>query len=151
MELKQSSQSVVLKGRGAVPGLAEGKALVCPESIAGWGGIDPKTGIIKEYDNSNRGRTIHNTILVMPGSRGSNGWSCYFNAAGVAGAGPLGLIFTRIDSSAAVAATLLKIPTVVDFDDSQDPCRHIQTGDRVRINGTTGEVAILKQDANPLH
>ena len=39
----------VLKGRGVVPGTVEGEAMVCPKGITGWGGIDPSTGIIKEY------------------------------------------------------------------------------------------------------
>ena len=135
----------VLQGRGVVPGVAEGKALVCPEGITGWGGIDPSTGIIKEYDNPNRGKSIHNTILVIPGSKGSNGWSCYFNAARVSGSAPKGWIFTDVDSSAGVASVLLKIPTVVDFTDDQDPCRLIETGDFVRIDGSTGKVEIRKR------
>jgi predicted aconitase with swiveling domain len=142
---EDSVEVLVLKGRGVVPGMVEGEAIVCPEGITGWGGIDPSTGIIKEYDNPNRGKSIFNTILVMPGSKGSNGWSCYFNAARVGGNAPKGWVFTRIDSSAGVAVALLKIPTVVDFGVEQDPCRLIETGDLVRINGGTGEVEIQKQ------
>ena len=78
----------------------------------------------------------------MPGSKGSNGWSCYFGAARVAGNAPKGWIFTRIDSSSGVASAVLQIPTVVDFPDSQDPCKLIKNGDIVRMNGETGEVEI---------
>jgi predicted aconitase with swiveling domain len=136
--------TITLKGRGVIPGIVEGEALVCPKSITGWGGIDPKTGIIKEYENINRGKSIKGKILVMPGSKGSNGWSCYFGAARVTGAAPLGWLFTRIDSSAGVATTVLQIPTVVDFPEDQDPCRLIKNGDRVRLNGKTGEVEVLE-------
>ena len=136
--------AITLKGRGVIPGIVEGEALVCPKSIAGWGGIDPKTGIIKEYENVNRGKSIKGKILVMPGSKGSNGWSCYFGAARVSGAAPLGWIFTRIDSSAGVATAVLQIPTVVDFPEDRDPCRLIKSGDRVRLNGRSGEVEILE-------
>jgi predicted aconitase with swiveling domain len=135
--------TITLRGRGVIPGIAEGEALVCPKSITGWGGIDPKTGIIKDYENINRGKSIKGKIMVMPGSKGSNGWSCYFGAARVSGAAPLGWIFTRIDSSAGVAIVVLQIPTVVDFPEEQDPCVLIKTGDRVRLNGDTGEVEIL--------
>jgi predicted aconitase with swiveling domain len=135
---------ITIKGRGVVAGTVEGEALVCPKSITGWGGIDPETGIIKEYENVNRGKSIKGKILVMPGSKGSNGWSCYFGAALVAGAAPLGWIFTRIDSSAGVATAVMQIPTVVDFDENQDPCVLIKTGDRVRVNGQTGEIKIFK-------
>ena len=136
--------TITLKGRGVIPGIVEGEALVCPKSITGWGGIDPKTGIIKEYENINRGKSIKGKILVMPGSKGSNGWSCYFGAARVTGAAPLGWLFTRIDSSAGVATAVLQIPTVVDFPEDQDPCRLIKNGDRVRLNGKTGEVEVLE-------
>lgn len=140
--------SIVIRGRGVVPGIVEGEALVCPRSITGWGGIDPRTGVIKEYDNVNRGLSIKDKILVIPGSKGSNGWSCYFGAARAAGAAPRGWLITRIDSSAGVAFAVMKIPTVVDFEADQDPCRLIETGDRVTLNGTTGEVEIVK--ATPL-
>ena len=133
---------ITIKGRGVVAGIVEGEALVCPKSITGWGGIDPEAGIIKEYENVNRGKSIKGKILVMPGSKGSNGWSCYFGAARVAGAAPLGWIFTRIDSSAGVATVVLQIPTVVDFPEDQDPCVLIKTGDQVRVNGQTGVVEI---------
>jgi predicted aconitase with swiveling domain len=135
---------ITLKGRGVIAGIVEGEALVCPNSITGWGGIDPETGIIKEYGNLNRGSSIKGKILVMPGSKGSNGWSCYFGAARVASTAPLGWIFTRIDSSAGVATVILQIPTVVDFDEDQDPCALIETGDRVRMDGQTGVVDIFK-------
>lgn len=137
--------TIVIRGRGVVGGVVEGEALVCPKSITGWGGIDPVTGIIKDYSNSNRGLCIKGKLLVLPGSKGSNGWSCYFGAARVAGAAPAGWLFTRIDSSAGVACAVMQIPTVVDFDDENDPCRFIANGDWVRIDGTTGVVEIRKR------
>ncbi len=137
-------ERIRLKGRGVVAGIAEGEALVCPQGITGWGGIDPRTGVIKEYENVNRGRSIKGKILVMPGAKGSNGWSCYFAAARVAGSAPLGWIFTRVDSSAGVASAVMRIPTVVDFAPDQDPCLRIRTGDRVLMDGGSGEVVVVK-------
>ena len=78
-------ERIKISGRGVVAGVVEGDALVFPWSITGWGGIDPHTGIIKEYGNVHHGESIKGRILVMPGSKGSNGWSCYFGAASVAG------------------------------------------------------------------
>ena len=140
---KTRDKPIVIRGRGVIPGIVEGEALVSPQSITGWGGIDPATGIIKEYGNINRGLTIKDKILVLPGSKGSNGWSCYFGATRVSGAAPKGWIFTRIDSSAGVASAVLSIPTVVDIQGA-DPCHLIATGDRVRIDGSSGEIVIFK-------
>jgi predicted aconitase with swiveling domain len=136
---------VVIKGRGVVPGIVEGEALVCPKSITGWAGIDPATGIIKEYGNSNRGRSIKGKILVIPGSKGSNGWSCYFGAARVAGAAPAGWLISTIDSSSAVACAVMQIPTVVDFASDVDPCRLIESGDWVKMDGATGVIEVRKK------
>ncbi len=137
--------TIVIRGRGVVPGIVEGEALVCPNSITGWGGIDPASGIIKDYSNVNRGLSIKGKILVLPGSKGSNGWSCYFGAARVAGAAPAGWLFTRIDSSSGVASAVMQIPTVVDFAGDDDPCRLIENGDWVKIDGCTGVIEIRKR------
>ena len=137
-------EKIIIRGRGVIAGIVEGEALVCPKSITGWAGIDPETGIIKEHGNINQGKSIKQKILVLPGSKGSNGWSCYFGAAFVAGAAPTGWMFTKIDSSAGVAAAVMKIPTIVDFDESQDPCKFIKNGDWVRMNGESGQVEIRR-------
>ncbi|UQZ90250.1 hypothetical protein C4J81_13990 [Deltaproteobacteria bacterium Smac51] len=133
-----------IQGRGAIAGRVEGYALVCPESITGWGGIEPATGLIKDLESSNRGLSIAGKILVIPGSRGSNGWSCYYSITRVTGASPKGLLITRIDSSSAVAAVGLNIPTVVDFPAESDPCRLIQNGDYVIMDGAAGLVSISR-------
>jgi hypothetical protein len=136
---------ITIQGRGVISGEAEGEALVFPNSIAGWGGIDPATGVVKEPLNVNKGKSIKNKILVMSGSKGSNGWSCYFGAARAAGSAPKGWIFTKIDSSSGVASSVMQIPTVVDFEIHQNPCILIENGDWVKINGETGVVEITKR------
>jgi hypothetical protein len=140
-------EKTMIKGRGVVPGIVEGEALVCPKSITGWGGINPKTGIILEFGNINRGKSIKGKILVLPGSKGSNGWSCYFGAARVANTSPKGWLFSKIDSSAGVASAVMNIPTIVDFDPESDPCRLIENGDWLRIDGDTGRVEIQKKNS----
>ena len=132
------------EGRGAYPGQAEGLALVCPESIQGWAGIDDRTGVIIESGHSQAGQNIDGRILVVPYSKGSNGWSCHFHGAMIAGFKPAGWIFTKMDSRAGVATVVIGVPTVADFQDS-DPCAIIKTGDRVRIDGDSGRVEILER------
>jgi hypothetical protein len=138
-------ETIVIKGRGVVAGRVEGEALVCPHSITGWGGIDPVTGVILEYGNINRGRSIKDKVLVLPGSKGSNGWSCYFGAARVAGAAPIGWLISKIDSSSGVASAVMHIPAVVDFNGKEDPCRLIETGDWARMDGITGVIEVRKK------
>lgn len=138
---------IVINGRGVISGMVEGEALVCPNSITGWGGIDPKNGEIKEFGHIHKGKSIKGKILIMSGSKGSNGWSCYFGATRVSGASPKGWLFSTIDSSSGVASAVMNIPTIVDFALENDPCKNIETGDWVKMNGETGEVVIYKRNS----
>jgi predicted aconitase with swiveling domain len=130
-----------LRGRPAYEGVAEGEALVCPESIQGWAGVDDLTGIIIERGHSQRGQSIQGRILVLPGSKGSNGWSGHFHSAAVAGHSPAGWVFTRIDPRSGVAIAVLGIPAVCDIQEA-DPCAVIHTGDWVKVDGSTGRVEV---------
>ena len=47
----------------------------------------------------------------------------------------------------AVACAVLRIPTVVDFRDDEDPCRLIASGDLIRVDGSSGVVEILRRAA----
>jgi predicted aconitase with swiveling domain len=142
MEERKQMEPITIQGRGAIAGRTEGVALVCPKSITGWSGINPLTGKIKDYESEDRGKSIKGKILVIPGSRGSNGWSCFLSITRVSGVSPKGLLITKIDSSSAVAAVGLGVPTITDFPEENDPCALIKTGDYLVIDGTTGTVTI---------
>ena len=135
---------IILKGRGAYSGVAEGIAVVCPDSIAGnSGGLGDTDGVIYEAISSNRGVCIKDKILVLPGAKGSNGFSAHFKAAAIAGFAPAGWVITKMDSR--IGGTLVSIgtPAVTDFGEV-DPIQTIKTGDRIRINGDTGTVELLE-------
>jgi hypothetical protein len=138
-------EKIIIKGRGVMPGKAEGIAMVCPDSIEGYGGFNPKTGEIVEHNHIHKGESLSGTIFVLPGSRGSNGWSCFFGAARAAGAGPKALIFNRIDSSSGVAIAISKVPAVVDFPEDQNPCEFIRDGDHVIVDGDSGTIEITRK------
>ena len=72
-------KGTVLQGRGAKGPSVEGTALVCPNSILGWNGLDVRTGEIIEEGHIHKGERITGKILVMPCSRGSIAWSDYFD------------------------------------------------------------------------
>lgn len=137
-----------LQGRGALTGIAEGRAVVCPDSIAGnSGALGDTDGIIYEKGNVNYGVCINQAILVIPCAKGSNGFSAHFKAAMIAGVQPAGWVSTKMDGRLGVAVASMNIPTVADFPAEQNPITHIQTGDWVKINGTTGEVWVTRQEA----
>ena len=134
---------IVIRGRGALGGLAEGPALISRRTITGWGGVDIRTGKVKEPGHPLEGMSLKGSILILEGSRGSNGWSIFFHAAQVAGFGPAALVFPRLDSRTAVTAAVLNLPLVTDLE--TDPFDLIHVGDRVRVDGDRGLITVLGQ------
>ncbi|MCL1994067.1 MAG: DUF126 domain-containing protein [Spirochaetes bacterium] len=137
-------KTFTLKGRGAVPGVAEGKAVVCPDGIAGnTGALGDTDGIIYEKGNVNYGTCIKDTILVVPSAKGSTGFSAHFKAAYISGVRPAGWVATKMDGRLGAALASLNLPAVCDFEDA-DPIKLIQTGDWVKIDGSSGEVLVTR-------
>jgi predicted aconitase with swiveling domain len=131
----------VLTGRGVVPGVARGLALVCTEPLSGWGGIDPTSGTIVESRHPQRGGSFAGGVLILPGAKGSSGWSGQFHLAKLQGTAPVAVVFTRtMNSKLALGLVVLDVPAVTDLDD--DPLTVIRTGDLVEVDGTTGTVTI---------
>lgn len=130
----------VIHGRGAIGGVAEGVALVSRETIQGWNGVDPR-GVIIEKGHPFEGESIQGAVLILPGAKGSNGWSIHFHSARIAGVGPAALVFPKMDSRTGVTAAVLNIPVVTDL--QEDPFELIQTGDRVRVDGDRGIVEVI--------
>jgi predicted aconitase with swiveling domain len=137
-------EKIILKGRKAIPGVVEGEALVCPESIQGWAGVDDRTGVIIEKGHSQEGQNIKGKILFVPYSKGSNGWSCHFHSAKRAGFCPAGFVVSKMDSRAGVAAVVLDVPCVADFEDG-DPCDVVKTGDWVKVDGDNGIIEVTRK------
>lgn len=139
-------EKVVIFGRGAIAGRAEGEAVVCPDSIAGnSGALGDVDGVIYEKGNINYGVSIKNKILVVPCAKGSTGFSAHFKGAYIAGVRPAGWVSTNVDARLGVALASMNIPAVVDFDDV-DPINVIKTGDWVCIDGSTGRVEITRKN-----
>ena len=134
---------VILKGRGVIPGVVEGVALVCSGGLSAYGGVDLESGEITDFENINYGRSIKNSILILPSSKGSNGWSSSFTAAKAAGIAPAAWAFSQVDSSVGVAVVTVGIPAVVDFRPEDDPCVRVSTGDRVKLDGSSGLLTVL--------
>jgi predicted aconitase with swiveling domain len=134
-------------GRGAIPGRAEGPALISRRTIMGWGGIDIHTGVIVEKGHPLEGMCLKDTVLILDGSKGSNGWSLFFHSAQVSGFGPAALVFPRLDSRTAVTAAVLNVPLVTDVDPAVFDL--VRVGDRVRVDGDTGLIEIVSQGDTP--
>jgi predicted aconitase with swiveling domain len=131
---------ITICGRAVVPGVAAGEALVSHEPISGWGGIDPARGVIIEPRHELFGVCFTGKILVFPGAKGSSGWSGFFQSTRLLGTAPIGMIFARVSTKAALGAVVTRVPAVTDLD--ADPCELIRTGDWVRIDADHGVVEV---------
>ncbi|MEO3828809.1 DUF126 domain-containing protein [Actinomadura sp. B10D3] len=131
---------IELRGRGIVPGLAEGEALVSRETISGWGGIDPATGTVIERRHELFGVCFTGKVLVFPGAKGSSGWSGFFQSTRLLGTAPLAMVFTTLSTKSALGAVVTRVPAVSELD--RDPVEIIQTGDHVTVDGRRGLVTV---------
>lgn len=131
----------IIRGRGAIGGVVEGPAMISRRTITGWGGVDIRTGKVVEPGHPLAGRSIRGSILILEGSRGSNGWSIFFHAAQEAGCGPAALVFPRLDSRTAVTAAVLNVPLITDL--CEDIFAIVRLGDRLRVDGGRGTIEII--------
>ena len=133
---------ITLHGRTVVPGYAEGEALVSPEPLPGWGGIDPAAGRITESRHVLNGVVFTGKVLVFPSAKGSSGWSGFFQSTRLLGTAPIAMIITRISTKSALGAVVTRVPALTDLD--QDPCAVIRTGDWVRVDATHGLIEVKR-------
>ena len=125
-----------------VPGFAEGEALVSPETISGWGGIDPAAGRIIERRHELCGVCFTGKVLVFPGAKGSSGWSGFFQSTRLLGTAPMAMVFTKMGTKSALGAVVTRVPAMTDLD--QDPFEVIHTGDWVRVDATHGLIEVKR-------
>lgn len=138
-----SGQTIVLRGRKVVGGVAEGEALVTRHTISGWGGVNAMQGTIIETRHELRGQSFTGKVLVFPGAKGSSGWSGVFHTTRLAGTAPKALVFNEMTTKVALGAVVMRVPAVTDLD--RDPLTIIETGDWVVVNGDSGTVEIRKR------
>lgn len=132
--------TITIKGRGIVPGHAEGEALVSPETISGWGGIDPATGTIIERRHPLFGVCFTGKVLVFPGAKGSSGWSGFFQSTRLYGTAPLAMVIGTLSTKSALGAVVTRVPTLSELD--ADPLDAVRTGDWVVVDADQGLLTV---------
>ncbi len=131
-------------GAFALPGEAEGSAVVLAEPLSFWGGVDPATGTVIDRSHPACGARLAGRVVVMPGGRGSSSSSSVLAEAIRRGTGPRALLLARPDPILAVGAMValdlygLRCPVVVCRPDGA------ATGDRLRVTAT-GDAARIER------
>jgi predicted aconitase with swiveling domain len=122
-------------GRMISPGKAEGEAVVSPEPIGFYGGIDPKTGIVIEKGHPLEGETVTGKILVFPRGKGSTVGSYVIYGLEKNGVGPKAIVNEETETIVATGVILAGVPCVDHIDISQ-----FKTGDRLKVDAEQGTV-----------
>ena len=124
-----------LSGRIIKKGKAEGIALVSKTPVSFFGCIDPKTGVVSEKGHELFGRSVKDTILVVPYGKGSTVGSYALYRMKKEGTAPKALINQECEPIVAVGAIISDIPCVDRIDISK-----IKTGDRVAVVDNTVKI-----------
>ena len=143
------SEKNIFKGRGLVPGIVCGEALVSQESLVWSHGVDPATGDIDDVRVSVCGQCVRDKILIYPLGKGSTSGATWMLEAVRCGNGPLAIVNVETELIIVAGAVLSQrlydhqMPVVDRLD--TDPTQVIQTGDIVRVDGNTGTIEILEK------
>jgi predicted aconitase with swiveling domain len=119
-----------LEGRIIKSGRCEGQALVSPEPLSFFGGVDAATGIVVEPGHPLQGQCVAGRVLVFPTAKGSTVGSYILYRLKKAGLAPIGIINAESEPIVAVGAIISDIPMVDCVDIAQ-----IQTDDWVTLDG----------------
>jgi len=142
-----SSPRIIFRGNGCAPGDFEGEAVVSSRPFGFWQGIDPQTGIVIDKRHDLCGTSLRNKVFVFPFGRGSTGTPGIFLEAVRNGCAPGAIVNVKSEPMIVMCALLaeaffkVQIPIVDGLEAT--PQDVLRTGDRVRVNGSTGVVEML--------
>jgi len=135
-------EKYIFKGRVISKGFAEGLALVSPEPISFYGGVDPDKGIVIEKGHPLYGKSVKDKILVFPYGKGSTVGSYIIYRMVKNKVGPLGIINMEAEPIVAIGAIISRIPLIDKVDKSFFSL--IEDGDILRIDGYEGFITLEK-------
>jgi uncharacterized protein len=136
-----------LQGRGCAAGVFEGEAVVSSRPFGFWQGMDPQTGIVIDKRHDACGQSLTRKVFVFPFGRGSTGTPGIFLEAVRNGCAPGAIVNLKSEPMIVMCSLLaeaffkVSIP-IVDGLEGDLPSL-LKTGDRVRVDGTTGVVELV--------
>jgi predicted aconitase with swiveling domain len=119
---------VTLTGRVIKAGSARGEALVSPEPLGFFGGVDPETGIVVEPGHPLEGQCVAGRVLVFPTGKGSTVGSYILYRLKKSGLAPTAIINAESEPIVAVGAIISEIPML-----DRVALEEIRTGEQVEI------------------
>jgi len=120
-----------------VAGRGEGPAIVLPQPLSLWGGLNPDTGEIIDRRHPSSGENVRGRVLVLPAGRGSSSASSILLEAVRQGTAPTAIITAEPDPILALGAAVARGmydmgPPVVVLD--ADDYAQLQSGQRIIVD-----------------
>ena len=120
--------------RGYSPGEVEGVALVLPEPVSFWGGIDVASGRIIDRSHPSAGVSITGLVLVMPGARGSSSSSSILAEMMRLGTAPAAIVLAIADPILPVGALIAESLYAKQCPIVVCEIAGIRSGDTIRVS-----------------
>lgn len=139
----------MLQGKGCAPGDFEGEAVVSNQPFGFWQGIDPQTGTVIDKRHDLCGTSLKGKAFIFPYGRGSTGTPGIFLEAVRNKCAPAAIVNVTSEPMIVMCALLaeaffkVQIPIVDGL--KGNPLDLLRTGDRVRVNGTTGAIEVISR------
>lgn len=131
---------MIYRGRGVAKFVGEGEALVSKQGISFFGGVDPKTGIVREKGHDLCGANITGKVLVFPNGKGSTVGSYVIYQLKKNGHAPAAIVNVETETIIATGCILAEVPLVDMLE--KNPLEEIKTGNLVLVDGKAGKVVI---------
>ena len=128
-------EPIRLRGRAIVSGEAEAELLVTRDPISFYGGVDPRTGEVRDRGHGLFGQSIAGKALAFPSGKGSTVGSYVIYALKRNGVAPAAILVEKADPIVAAGAVIAGLPAICGIEISR-----LATGRRARIRG--GEVEV---------
>ena len=124
-----------MTGRGIRRGRAEGTVLTSSTPLSFLGGVDARTGKIRDPECEARGKSVSGKILCFPFGRGSTVGSYAMYQLKLNRKAPAAIVNSSAEPIVATGAIMSDIPMVDGIDISV-----LKSGDRAVVNGDDGTV-----------
>lgn len=129
-----------LRGRQVVGGYAEGLALVSPDPVSFYGGINHETGFVTEPGHAVEGERVTGSVFVFPTGKGSTVGSYIIYRMKKLGTAPAAIVNIETETVIATGCLMAGIPLVDRLE--VDPFETLNTGIHVKVNSDEGFIVI---------
>ena len=133
----------VYRCRGVAKFCGEGEALVTSQGISFFGGVDPKTGIVREQGHELCGADMTGKVLVFPKGKGSTVGSYVIYQLKKNGHAPAAIINAETETIIVAGCILAEVPLVDRLEGSTIDA--IRSEDFVTVDGKGGMVIVVRK------